>query len=170
MKKMMVLLLAVSIFTVSLTTAGCFGSFSATKTVYEWNSKRGGKFANTIVMWVLMVVPVYSLAASADFIILNTIEFWTGKNPMALKAGETEEQKVTLNGKEYNLKAEQNIITVTPADGSSDPVSLRYDAAKSTWVIEKDGVSLPVAVQNSAEGKLTLIKANGSTVAVPLGE
>lgn len=167
MKKLMVIALAFSIFSVSLTSAGCFGSFTATKKVYHWNSERGGKFVNSVVMWVLLVVPIYSFATAADFLILNTLEFWTGSNPLAMKEGESEEQNVTLNGKAYKLNAELNKITVTPADGNGVPVTLRFDAEKGTWMMESNGLSVPVAQQNAANGKLTLIKPDGTTVTLP---
>lgn len=62
---------------------GCYGKFSLTRKLYEWNGTFENKFLITILMWALMVIPVYALASFADLFVLNLIEFWTGTNPVA---------------------------------------------------------------------------------------
>jgi Domain of unknown function (DUF3332) len=79
--KMAVTSLAVS---AALLTTGCYGQFALTRKLYTWNGQvTGNKFANSAVMFVLFVVPVYELLGLGDWLILNTIEVLTGTNPAA---------------------------------------------------------------------------------------
>lgn len=64
-------------------SAGCYGSFILTSKLYKWNGTVGSKIAQEAVFLVLVIVPVYGLATFADAVVLNLIEFWSGKNPMA---------------------------------------------------------------------------------------
>lgn len=62
---------------------GCFGKFALLGKVYNWNDSLGNKFVKTLVFWGLNIIPVYPLCATVDYLILNTIEFWVGSNPLA---------------------------------------------------------------------------------------
>ncbi|HTY38561.1 MAG TPA: DUF3332 family protein [Bacteroidota bacterium] len=66
-----------------LTTAlGCYGSFPLINKVYKFNGTLGNKFVNELGFLVMNIVPVYGVAGFIDAVLLNTIEFWTGKNPV----------------------------------------------------------------------------------------
>ncbi|HOV98921.1 MAG TPA: DUF3332 family protein, partial [Bacteroidota bacterium] len=73
----------VTMFALLITLSGCFGSFNLVKKVYKFNEGLGGKWVQEIGFIVMSVVPIYSGAAFIDAVILNTIEFWSGKNPVA---------------------------------------------------------------------------------------
>ncbi len=75
-----VLLLAVS------TLGGCYGSFTLTRSLYDWNGEIGDDVVKNLVFWVMLIIPVYELAGAVDFLALNVIEFWTGENPAASNA------------------------------------------------------------------------------------
>ena len=72
-----VLMLAVMMATVG----GCYGSFELVKKVHKFNGTLGNKFVNELGFLVMNIVPVYGVAAFIDAIVLNSIEFWTGRNP-----------------------------------------------------------------------------------------
>ncbi len=69
--------------------SGCYGRFPLTRVIYKFNGSigskatLGGRLINTLIMWVMIIIPVYGLATLADAIIFNLIEFWTGK-PMSI--------------------------------------------------------------------------------------
>ncbi|MCX7990907.1 MAG: DUF3332 domain-containing protein [Proteobacteria bacterium] len=67
---------------------GCFGKFNLTRKVYDINSKVSDKFLRSAVTWAFIIIPVYGISALLDFVLFNTIEFWTGKNPIAEKEKE----------------------------------------------------------------------------------
>jgi hypothetical protein len=64
-------------------SSACFGSFNLTRKVYEFNkSVSDDKFVRELVFLGLGVVQVYSIGAFIDAVIVNSIEFWTGENPV----------------------------------------------------------------------------------------
>jgi hypothetical protein len=63
--------------------AGCFGSFGLTNALYDWNTRvSDNKWIRWVVFLALVVLPVYWIFIVADALVLNTIEFWTGNNPV----------------------------------------------------------------------------------------
>jgi len=80
---------AVAVMTsfMSVTTA-CFGPFNLTRNVYHWNSGIKGssevneKWMKEIVFFGMIVIPVYMFSALLDAFIFNSIQFWTGDNPV----------------------------------------------------------------------------------------
>jgi len=95
-----------------LQVQGCYGQFALTRKLYAWNGTVGDKWVKSIVMFALCVIPVYELAGFADWALLNTIQFWTGKSPVVLKEGEKEIQMVEYKGNQYRLTATTNRLDV----------------------------------------------------------
>ena len=63
--------------------AGCYGSFAATRKIHNWNGHvTSNKFANSVIMWGLIIIPVYELATLGDILIFNTVETFGGSNPL----------------------------------------------------------------------------------------
>ena len=106
------LFLALALTGVMISQTGCFGEFGLIRKVYEFNQGVGGKFVNQIVFWAMCVIPVYEVAGMLDVIIFNTIEFWTGSNPVAMAPGETEVQYATVDGHQFRMTAQQNYFSV----------------------------------------------------------
>jgi hypothetical protein len=81
--------------TLALAASGCFGSFGATNALYDWNVEvSDSKWLRWLVFLVLIILPVYGLFILADALVINTIEFFSGKNPVSgsqvgLKDGST---------------------------------------------------------------------------------
>ena len=74
---------AVSGFVVfALVASGCFGPFNLTRRLYHWNAEVGDQWEREIVFLLLALTPVYGLATVADAVVFNSMEFWTGKNPV----------------------------------------------------------------------------------------
>ena len=69
--------------------SSCFGKFAATRALYGFNEGiSGNKFIRSLVMWGLIIVPAYELFGLGDFLIFNTIEFWTGANVIGATGGD----------------------------------------------------------------------------------
>jgi hypothetical protein len=64
-------------------SSACFGSFQAARKLYGFNKGVGDKWVVEVVFLALGIVQVYSLALAADAIVFNSVEFWTGENPMS---------------------------------------------------------------------------------------
>lgn len=58
--------------------SGCFGSFGATRWLYNVNDSVSNKFVKTLVMWCFTILPAYPIFITGDWLILNTLEFWMG--------------------------------------------------------------------------------------------
>ena len=67
----------------SMLSTSCIGSFALTNKVLDWNKSIGNKFVNEVVFFAFWILPVYEITALADALVLNSIEFWSGDNPMA---------------------------------------------------------------------------------------
>ncbi len=113
-------LLAIVFSFVMLSQHGCIGSFHLTKNLYNWNKNEvGGKWGSELVFLAFVIIPVYSVSLLADGIVLNSIEFWTGENPIAMKDGEKETQIVQSGDDTYKLSAEKNKVHVEKLTGKN---------------------------------------------------
>jgi hypothetical protein len=96
--------------------AGCFGKFALVRKVYGFNETIGDKWLRSLLMFALVIIPVYSVAAFVDYVILNVIEFWTGTNPAVanLGPGETlERTTVAADGTRLQIVASDRGETLT---------------------------------------------------------
>jgi hypothetical protein len=126
----------------------CFGEYALTRKLYTFNaeiSDKGtlmGRFINHIVFWGLCVIQVYTVVIFIDEI-LNTIEFWTGSNPMAMEEGEMEQQMVKRNGEEYLITATKNQFLVQQLQNGAvlEEAVLQYCPDDMSWSAIKDGES-----------------------------
>jgi hypothetical protein len=70
------------------TTTACYGPFNLTKSLHKWNGQIKGtgqvtdKWMHELIFLGLVILPVYEFAALGDALIFNSIEFWTGNNPI----------------------------------------------------------------------------------------
>jgi hypothetical protein len=66
----------------AVAASGCTGTFQLTRKVYNFHRSQTDKWMDEVVFLVVVLVPVYSIATLADAVIFNSIEFWTGNNPV----------------------------------------------------------------------------------------
>jgi hypothetical protein len=121
--------IALLVATMALMSVGCYGSFNLTKKVYNWNGSLGNKWVVELVFLAANVIPVYSIAGFIDVVILNSIEFWTGANPVASSvtsddgttvAFNKEKNEMTLSygGKTFVISREEGRSVVKDAEGN----------------------------------------------------
>lgn len=168
MKRVLIALLGLLTVSVSI---NCYGGFVATRKLYNWNGSLGNKWINTIVMWVMIIVPVYPIAAFVDFVILNTLEFWTGSNPLAMKEGQSETQLVQHKGKSYQITATKNqfVIAELGADKITDQVILQYIPEESAWYLTSKGKTMKISeIADTDNAQVRLFHPDGKSIEVPL--
>jgi len=70
---------------------GCFGSFNLTRKVYDFNrTVSGDKWIRWLFFLGMNVLPVYGFSVFIDAVFANSVEFWSGDNPIsARRIGET---------------------------------------------------------------------------------
>ncbi|GEA59107.1 DUF3332 family protein [Vibrio comitans] len=80
MKKLKKTLLVAAVALSAPVLSGCVGSNFVTKKLMEFNIKVvDNRYARGGVNFLL--APVYGFTTLADYFVVNSIEFWTGKNP-----------------------------------------------------------------------------------------
>lgn len=143
----------------------CIGSFSLTKKLVAWNNGIGNKFINELVFFAFWVLPVYEVSALADVLVLNSIEFWTGDNPVACGTkvidGKDGRYMVVCDGKGYTITSEN--------DGTS--VRLDFNADEKTWSVNLGEESYPLMtfvddshVMMAAPGGMQLVELSEAGV------
>jgi len=134
---------------IAVLCSSCLGSFSAFNGLKDWNHQvSDNKFVNNLVFWVLWIVPVYGIFMLGDLIIFNTIEFWTGSNPIAMKPGEKETQIVVDKGNTFKMVATQNRMEISIVDGprKGEKVDLVYKPDQKSWsAIKPNGEVIELA-------------------------
>ena len=112
--------------------AGCYGQFALTRKLYNWNGNAtGSKFANSAILWALIIIPVYPLATVGDFLIFNTIEFYGGSNPMATNEDGT--MNTRYANRDYQLRRLADGRIEVAIDGKP---SYRYREVGDKLVVE----------------------------------
>ena len=126
-----------------ITLTGCYGSYACFNKLLSWNGTLGNKWLNSIVHFAMWVIPVYGIATFVDFLVLNTVEFWTGSNPLA--AGDSY----------YEQDAQGNTIAaVKNADGSMTVEMTTAAGEKAVMTLQRD------------ENVIRALDAEGNVVAV----
>ena len=117
----------------SFTFTSCIGSFALSNKLLSWNKQIGNKFVNELVFFCFWILPVYEVTGLADILVLNSIEFWSGSNPVAqgrsVIDGADGRYLVDCDGKGYTVTSEN--------DGSK--VRLDFDSEDRSWSVSTDG-------------------------------
>ena len=133
--KKSIMTVAVACLILGTVSSSCIGSFSLSNRLLSWNKTVGNKFLNELVFFAFWVLPVYEVCAVADVLVLNSIEFWSGSNPLAagtkIVEGNDGKYMVTCDGKGYDI--------VSLTDGSN--VRLDFDTEAQTWSYTAEGES-----------------------------
>ena len=80
MKKIALKIVGLTVLASALT--GCIGSNAVTGKVMKFNVEVvDNRYARAGVNFLL--APVYGITTAADYVVFNSLEFWTGKNPIS---------------------------------------------------------------------------------------
>ena len=124
--KLSALLLAATIM-----FSSCIGSFRLTNQVKDWNQSVGNKWINEVIFLAFHIVPVYEITMFIDAIVLNSIEFWTGKSASV----EVGDSKIVQNaqGQDVEITALENGYTLVNGDKA---MNLLFDEENQVWSAE----------------------------------
>ena len=144
--------------------SSCIGSFGLHSRLVSWNQSIGNKFVNELVFLALNISPVYGVCYFADAVIINSIEFWSGSNPMA-SVGDI--KKVQGENGNYLVETLENGYSITKEGDETASMELIYDKSLNTWNVVADGVSTElVRLNNDGTAQMTL--PNGEDLTVTL--
>jgi hypothetical protein len=153
------------VFTLSaaavLGTSGCFGSFNLTRKLYGFNkdvSKE--KFVRELVFLGLNIVPIYGVAGFIDVVVANTVEFWTGENPISM-TGSIKVDSTTVVKRVGVVKDGERIMTLSTFKSNklvaTTTMSLRSGATSMTFeTVLADGRTEAYVVALNAHGNAIL--------------
>ncbi len=141
---------------------GCYGAFPITKAIYRMNGDvSDDKWVRSIVFWVLVIVPVYSVASFADAIVLNVIEFWTGDT---IEVGSVTQPDGTTVSFAPGANANEAVLTVSRGETILSRQTMIKNANGNIDVIGMDGKIAGYAIKN-ADGSFNLQDASAQTIA-----
>ena len=123
MKKNRFTLVAAFALSGTILFSSCVGSFGLFNRVSSWNQSVGNKFVNELVFLAMNIIPVYGVAYLADALVINSIEFWSGSNPMA-NVGDV--KKVKGENGNYLVETLENGYSITK-EGEKATMDLIYN-------------------------------------------
>ncbi len=111
----------------AIALTGCYGSYAVFNKVHKWNGTFGNKWANFCMHVLLWIVPVYELSLLGDALLFNSIEFWSGSNPMA--SGDSYFEKDAQGNSVAAVKNEDGSLSVqyTTSKGETTNLTLQRD-------------------------------------------
>lgn len=126
--------------------SGCVGSNFTTKKLMEFNVKVvDNRYARGGVNFLL--APVYGFTTLADYFVVNSIEFWTGKNP--------------FDGTPHIFDSE--VETLIDINGELDP-SLRDAPIDPLTYQGIEGSEIRTVDENTIEMEVTYVDGTSSTI------
>lgn len=100
--------------------SACFGRFELVRKTYNFNKDiSSDKWIQWLFFLLLVIVPIYGIASLVDAVVINSIEFWTGKNPV-------------LAGTEHTLRGEDGEVAVMRYGTDGTTVDVEITASDGT--------------------------------------
>lgn len=144
-----------------LLTSSCIGSFGLFNKMAAWNlGLTGNKFVNCLLGFVL--TPVYGICLTADWLVLNTIEFWTGK-PLVASIGETK-NVIGSNGNQYVIVTEKDGYQIKN-ETTGEEARMIFDEEQQTWSLAQNDQTQKLLKLNTDE-TVTVYLKDGQEVTV----
>ena len=147
----------------SLMCSSCFvGSYGLFNSYAKWQTNMtSNKFVNAIVG--LIIGPIAgSVSLFVDTLILNTIEFWSGTNPMHASIGKTK-QMMGSDGRYYAVTTTKNGYEVKAPNGEVS--YFNYNKKNDSWSLTQNGQTRELFRFNQ-DGTITTILNDGQQLTV----
>lgn len=159
-RRSMLSLMSASVLVTGLGSSGCFGGFALTKKLYAFNSGISGKWVRWLVFLLFYCFGVYFVTAVIDGLVLNSVEFWTGKQPLSsTQVHEGKDAKALVSAPDQDTvviemhrgKAKVGRVALTRLEGaimleSSNGhryyVRDRQDTVEDTEIVDAQGQTL----------------------------
>ena len=144
----------------SFLCSSCIGSFSLFNKYEKWQcNMTSNKYVNGIVGFILQPI-VGGICLFVDSVVLNTIEFWTGSNPMA--AGQV---KIVMgqDGRYYAIKTLKNGYEVKSPTG--EKTLFIHNDQNDSWSMTQNGITKEI-IRFNADGTIQATLQNGEKLTV----
>ena len=146
-------------------TTGCYGPFNLTRSVYQWNGNIKGsgevneKWMKEFVFFGMIIIPVYMFSALLDAFIFNSIQFWTGSNPVKTTdtGGNGATRVVRLGGVTVTMAESDRGTTVTyERNGIVEQRAIIESSVTGYRLLNETGALLAEA-EMGQDGSVTLL-------------
>lgn len=146
--------------------SSCIGSFGLSNKLHSWNNSIGSKWVNELVFLAFCIVPVYEVSLIADGLIINSIEFWSGSNPIADASAPTK-----IKGKNGDFSIERTACGYRIENESTAVATdLSFNEEDQTWnVITSTGEVIPLLKFNE-NNEVVMYLPSGDEVPVELSK
>lgn len=164
MKKTSYLVAALLLACSAPTLTSCFvGSFSCLNKMWAWNTNlTGNKYVNAILSYVLSPFEML-IGGLLDPLVFNTIEFWTGSNPLAatqMIQGE--------NGMLYAVAPDANGGYIVTCQQTGQQMQYLFDQETRTWSAAFEGMEVKLLSMVDEQNAVAYV--DGQALAVTLDE
>jgi len=158
MKKTIAVVLIIAFF-----TTGCTGSFNLTRKVYNFHHSQADKWSNELCFLLVALLPIYSLASLADAIVFNSIEFWTGKNPVDMSYVPPASRIVQNGNDKYRMSYNDKTGRVYLSSLAGNHGIILEKSDNTITAKNEKGQVLYSSVQN-ADGGVSIYNGSGKLV------
>jgi len=143
--KQMISILLIAAMGISF--SGCYGSFSLTKKVYKWNGTMDDDIVTNVVFWALVILPVYEGCMFIDAVVLNTIEHWTGDNPLAFESTEDVIKTIETQNGLYTVTVGNQRIKIDEIvnEAIANTLIFELNEIEQSWSIIENGHTSDIA-------------------------
>ncbi len=145
----------------SLLCSSCIGSFALFNKYEKWQcNMTDNKFVNAIVGFILQPI-AGSITLFVDALILNTIEFWSGDNPVA--ANNMPSKVMGTDGRYYAIKTTKKGYIVTSPEGIKTVFT--HNDKDDSWSVSQNGVTRKL-FRYGEDGNIEATLPSGNTITV----
>jgi hypothetical protein len=163
--------MAVGLVALGLFMSGCYGPFYLTRKVWKFNGEvSDNRWVVEVAFLVMNIIPIYSVAGMADSLIFNSLEFWTGNNPMAEASanGVRATRRIVRGDTEYLLKrvagtAGDELLIEQSRHGQPGD-SLRFQRQGDHMVALNGEGTMLFSSRTEADGRVVISDAAGQQV------
>ena len=140
-----------SLVMVASFSTACIGRGALGKKLAKWNLEvNEERWNREIIFFGLYMFGVYPLAGVADILVINSIEFWTGTNPIS------QESSISpISYKEFKTDDGTQVTMIHQADDSIDVTLMAADGQRRFMTLTR-----------SEEG-IRAVDENGTTIVDP---
>ena len=143
----------------SIVFSSCIGSFNLFNKYEKWQcNMSNSKILNGIVGLILQPIAA-PICLTVDALVLNTIEFWSGSNPMTAST----KQVKGSDGKIYAVKTTKKGYEIVSPEGKTTKLS--YNKETNAWSITENGETRELFRTNS-DGTIQATLQTGEKITV----
>lgn len=150
----------------ALFASGCYGPFYLTRRVHQWNGEvSDNKWVVEVVFLVCSWLPVYGIATLADAVIFNSVEFWTGENPLKKPIASDATRRIVRGDTETVLSRSGDELVLQQFQGGAPGPTLRLRReGHGTIAMNQDGAVL-FSSETLADGRVVIRDAQQREIA-----